>query len=148
MFLCATLILISLVEGIFGQRGFIVNNTIEQEIAVHQTMLDVATVELDNLEYRLDHMWDTDSLLDSARTMGYARKGEVVYYFIDDHGQQVPMDSELSHSKPVFKAKNRSFSGISPVLSTFIGVLTAAFLIAGVKIGKRRHCRDQQDLQE
>lgn len=138
LFLCTTIITISLLEGFFGGQGVIANRTFAKEIVVQQERLDRATLELQNLEYRLSHIWDTDSLLDNARTMGYARKGEVVYYFIDDQGQPVEKSYEPNNATPVGNSTGTDFHGIPTFVSVAIGIATAMSLVVSIKVRRRR----------
>ena len=145
MFLCATIITISLIEGFFGHQGVIVNHKLTREVLIQQEKLDTATIELHNLEYRLAHIWDTDSLLDSARAMGYAKQGESIYYFIDSDGQPVgdsvqggEVFTRTVDTKPV------QFQGVSPLFSVLVGIIVALCLVIALRLGQKKRHNNQE----
>lgn len=146
LFLWITIIVFALVEGVFGVQGVIVNTMLKSQISQKQLELDIATLELQNYESRLEHIWDVDSLLDSAKSMGYAQPGQVVYYFLDIDGH--PIERQSEHTPALQKSSSIDFQGISTFISGLSGVLTALLIVIIRKIWHSRHHNTSNYFQE
>ena len=146
LFLWVTIVVFALVEGVFGVQGVIVNSVLKAQISQKQLELDIATLELQNYESRLEHIWDNDSLLDSAKTMGYAQPGQVVYYFLDTDGD--PIERQSEHIPARQKSSSIDFQGISTFISGLSGVLTALLIVIIRKIWHTRRHNTSSFFQE
>jgi hypothetical protein len=96
LFLFILLISSSLLIGIAGPQGMVVNRSIEKHLETRQHELDVQRIKLENLNHRMDEIWTTGSLLDNARAIGYVQPGQTVYFFFDEDGNPLPDHQEDS----------------------------------------------------
>lgn len=90
LFLFILLISSSLLIGIAGPQGMVVNRSIEKHLETRQQELDVQRIKLENLNNRMDDIWTIGSLLDNARAIGYVQPGQTVYFFFDEEGNPLP----------------------------------------------------------
>ena len=79
MFIVALITSFSLLYGIFGNKGVVVNRALERQLSVEKELLKVQETQLGTLERLYEEVWERDSLLEKGKRSGYAQRGEVVY---------------------------------------------------------------------
>lgn len=142
LFLLILLITSSLFIGMAGPHGVIVNRALEKQLDEEQHRLDVQMLKLENLKRRMADVWTEESLLDSARSIGYVQSGESVYFFFNEDGK--PLDAHQGNSFTVDIASiiNRSeqdtVKGISLVASLGVSVAVSFILVMGIALRRNR----------
>ena len=145
-FIVALITTFSLLLGIFGTQGVLVNRALERQLLKEKELLKVKEGELRSLEHLYEEVWEPDSLLELSKRRGYAQRGEVVYYFFDSGGNQI-----VEHLDPALKEQEtppqtKVFQGLSTLL---IGLIALAFVASGTLLIKlftsRRKRRSKLD---
>ena len=144
LFISTVAVLTALFEGVLGIQGFVVNSILEDKVAHTQQIHDLEKLELNNLETRLQSVWDMDELLDEARVMGYVELGETVYFFSDGEGRILSSEEDTVESPEVLpeegsSGKVREFKGLSLKINFFISLIISMVLTVGLLIISKRH---------
>lgn len=132
-FIVALITTFSLLLGVFGTKGVLVNRALERQLLKEKELLKVKEGELRSLEHLYEGVWERDSLLEMSKRGGYAQRGEVVYYFFDSVGNQIgeQLDSPLKEQETPPQAK--VFQGLSTLL---LGLIALAFVSVGTLLIK------------
>ena len=141
LFLFILLITSALLIGVAGPRGLIVNNALQKQLATEQHQLDVQLLQLENLRKRVENVWSTDTLLDSARSIGYVQEGETVYYFFDEQGNalvdQNSVESIAQDANVIEVPKEFSVKGLSTTVNIIIASMFSLILVLFIAIKKK-----------
>ncbi len=132
-FIVALITTFSLLLGVFGTKGILVNRALERQLLREKELLKVKEGELRGLEHLYEEVWERDSLLEMSKRGGYAQRGEVVYYFFDSSGKQIVEELD----SPIEIVENRSepknFQGLSTLL---IALIAFAWVTVGTLLIK------------
>ena len=133
------LIVFSLLEGIVGTKGLVVNRELDK-ILLHQTEnLDRKRLIVEALKNEYDATLLEESLLDHAIKIGKARSGDEIYFFKESQEVlQLPSAQQLRTLRP-------AFTGIASfwllcIASGIVSVIFAVvYAIGYVKKNKGNH---------
>lgn len=143
LFLFILLVASSLLIGIFGPHGLVVNRALENNIDVQQHRLDGQLLKLQNLKNRMADVWTEQSLLDSARSIGYVQPGESVYFFFDGQGNPIPTRQTDSFSVDIASITDNPDSetvkGLSFLLIILISIVFSTTIVTVVAFLRNRN---------
>ncbi len=132
-FIVALITTFSLLLGVFGTKGVLVNRALERQLLEEKELLKVKEGELRSLEHLYEGVWERDSLLEMSKRGGYAQRGEVVYYFFDSAGEPVIEQLDPPVEDRVTPSQAKGFQGLSPLL---IGLIAFAVVAVGALLIK------------
>lgn len=132
-FIVALITTFSLLLGVFGTKGVLVNRALERQLAAERELLKAKEGEIGSLERLYEGVWERDSLLEKSKRSGYAQRGEVVYYFFDDNGEPIVEYLEAPVEKERVSPPSKVFKGLSTLL---IGLIALALVTIGALLIK------------
>lgn len=141
LFIAALITSFSLLYGIFGNKGVVVNRALERQLSVEKELLKVQETQLGTLERLYEEVWERDSLLEKGKRSGYAQRGEVVYYFFNSQGESVVERVENEGEMVVNAPLKAPFKGLSTPLIALISfalVTVTAVLIKVISSRRKR----------
>ncbi len=143
-FIVALITTFSLLLGVFGTKGILVNRALERQLIAERELLKAKEGEMGNLERLYEGVWERDSLLEKSKRGGYAQRGEVVYYFFDDNGEPIvelldpPVEKEsASPPSKIFRGLSTLLIGVIALVSVSIGTLLIKLLTSRRKRGSK-----------
>lgn len=129
LFLFTCILFFSLLEGAFGQKGILVNRSLQRTVSKRQAILDREKVELEILQNRLATVWEKDQLLDTARRIGYSLPNETVYFFLDTEAAEEPVEShEVEKTEKSVTGLPRRWTFLISLCCSALVTITAALM--------------------
>lgn len=140
LFITALIISFSLLYGIFGIKGVVVNRALERQLTVGKELLKVQETQVEALERLYEGVWERESLLEKSKRSGYAQKGEVVYYFFDSQGEAIIERFERGEEVVASPPPKSHFKGLSTPLLALIsfGLVSVVTLLIRVISSRRK----------
>ncbi len=143
-FIVALITTFSLLLGVFGTKGVLVNRALERQLIAERELLKAKEGEIGSLERLYEGVWERDSLLEKSKRGGYAQRGEVDYYFFDDNGEPIvelldpPVEKEsASPPSKIFRGLSTLLIGVIALVSVSIGTLLIKLLTSRRKRGSK-----------
>lgn len=144
LFLFLLVVTTSLLVGITGPKGMVVNRELARVVQNEQHRLDVQSLKFSDLRRRLDSIWSEASLLDAARSMGYVQSDESVYFFFDEQGK--PLYGQETTIPFVESAESdavqrQGWNGLSCIWQVIISACVSLSIVLSIMLRRRRRTR-------